>query len=334
MIISKTEEYKKYLNYAHKNEIIYAKNNENIVDKLNELFENSYKNLKEINNLQNIQSLPSFSGRKENNTKLNRNRIELENYLKEIKQIMQNSLLKNRKLKCKKSLCCKYFSGNCQQVLFTNIFEQNVNQHFNKKYQALLLSYREIENKFLRKIKDIAIFDEIEMSIENKKDLKVKEEKQENEKVKFIRNSIFRINSMLHDLKMHLMAQDSDLDRIDLQLDSVNNNIQLTNEEVIKFKKRYKDGKDRLIICLLFICFALFLALIFKYERHNIMKFISEKNTNHAEKYEQPIQQIREPVFEEPIWIKNAASQKEIHRPNLLENKFIKNAEKSFNKFI
>lgn len=286
MIISKTKE---YFNYINKETIIIKY--ETIIDIIILKFNESNKYLKEIENLQNFQYLPSFSGRKEKTRIINEKRLYLQLLIKEIKKLISNLEYKNRINNClkninKESECCKIFKGDCFKILFPKQLEKNIINFLNQKYKNLLLNLKSLEQNYLFKVKDIAIFDEIEQSIELKRDveLKIIETNLENKQIK---DSIFNINILLHDLKTHLISHEFEIDRVDVYINSINKNLENTNKEVIKYKKRHKDSKDRIIILLIFICLSLFACLVFKYERRNIKKIQLKKN-NEFMPHEQP----------------------------------------------
>ncbi|KAF7703904.1 hypothetical protein CDIK_0061 [Cucumispora dikerogammari] len=267
MIVSKTAEFL----ILRKREL-QTFNFKTVVDEILFRFQECAIHLKEIENLQKLKYLPSFSGRKEKTLSLNKKRMNLQLLIKELKNLIDNVEYKKRILNCQKvkfgikeAECCRFFDG-CFKIIFPKDLENSIVIYLSKKYQKLLLDLKFLEQTYLVKRKEIVFFDEIIDSIENKKDVDVKvyETSEEN---KQIRQTFFNINVMLHELKTHLISQESEIDRVDVHISTINNNLEMTNKEVIKYKKRHKDGKDRIIFLMIFICFSMFICLIFKYTR-------------------------------------------------------------------
>ena len=279
-------------------EINQIEEKRNIVQIIEEKISKSYQNIEKMRILQNKQSLPSFVGRKEKTSSLNSLRIELELLLKEIKHLINIIDHKTRMKMCKTSTnknikniseCCVLFNGSCNKVYLEAEVEKNISKYLMRKYQKLIIKYREIEQKYLMKVRDIAIFDEIEQSMTlnqsndsaklSKLDLQL-EESPEKIKMQSIQSKIFELTSMLHEVKLNLLSQDDELDRIDVSLRKVNKNLTKANKEVYKYRKRNKDFKDRVIMFMIFVCFGLFACIVFKYESGNILWLARGSNRN------------------------------------------------------
>lgn len=225
--------------------------------KIRESLDYTAKQLFNLKLLQERQCLPSFSKRKQKREEINKIKSEirilivrLEGYLKEINT-----------LEC------------------TTTVRKRMKDHFATSVHSLLIEYREMQQKYLKKIKNLQIFDDLEdtrpVQPSNNLQQKLFCEKKQTD-IESIRSSLYFITSVLLEMKTIIASHSNMIDRIDHLFDETNYNLRKANEEIEKVPSRYGGLKDRLIIVL--VCVLICLMIIFTFriyrKRLNIEKFV------------------------------------------------------------
>lgn len=235
--------------------------------KIRELVEYTRKQLYHLKMLQERQCLPSFSKRRQKKEEINRAKNELrillaklESNLKEISRLNYNSQVKKK-----------------------------MKDHFASSVHNILLEFRELQQKYLKKIKDLQIFDDLEDTRpfhykENNFSQKVLSEKKQND-IENVRDSLYFITSMLLEMKTIIASHTEMIDRIDFLMDETQNNLNLANIEIEKIPKKYGGFKDKIIIFLIIIMTFLLTVLMFKFYKKRIFadKVLVIDSTSHKE---------------------------------------------------
>ncbi|ELQ74536.1 SNARE protein TLG2/Syntaxin 16 [Trachipleistophora hominis] len=225
--------------------------------KIRESLDYTTKQLFNLKLLQERQCLPSFSKRKQKREEINKLKneirvliVRLENYLKEINGLECTLVLKKR---------------------MKDYFAQNVH--------SLLVEYREMQQKYLRKVKNLQIFDDLEdtrpFQPNNNQSQQLICQKKQND-IESIRSSLYFITSVLLEMKAIIASHSNMIDRIDYLVDEANSNLRMANKEIEKIPSKYGGLKDRFIVVLLFITVCLLLLLVLKIyrKRLNLEKFV------------------------------------------------------------
>lgn len=225
--------------------------------KIKESVDYTTKQLFNLKLLQERQCLPSFSKRKQKREEIDKVKSEirilivrLENYLKEINALECTLVLKRR-----------------------------MKDHFAQIVHSLLVEYREMQQKYLRKIKNLQIFDDLEdtrpFQPSHNQPQKLICQKKQND-IESIRSSLYFITSVLLEMKTIIASHSNMIDRIDYLVDETNNNLRMANKEIEKVPSKYGGLKDRFILVLLLVTICLLFLLVLKIyrKRLNLERFV------------------------------------------------------------
>lgn len=235
--------------------------------KLKESLDYTTKQLFKLKLLQERQCLPSFSKRKLKREEINQIKndiriliLRLEEYIKDINTLECIPLLKKR-----------------------------MKDYYAKLVHAVLIEYREMQQKYLKKIKNLQIFDDLEdtrpfQSHQNTPQKLICQKKQSD--IESIRNSLYFITSVLLEMKTIVASHSNMIDRIDYLVDEANNNLRLANKEIEKVPSKYGGLKDKIILILLLVMACLLLLFILKIYRRrlNLEKLVIIKDSNKSGK--------------------------------------------------
>lgn len=219
--------------------------------KIRELVSFTRKQLYNLKLLQERQCLPSFSRRKEKKEEINKLKNEirlliarLDIHLKEISNLDYDQNLKKR-----------------------------IKDYFAVIIHQILLEYREIQQKYLKRIKDLQIFDDLEDTrpFQSFDQQNIFSQKKQDD-ILNVRNSLYFITSMLLEMKTIIASHTEMIDKIDLLMDETNFNIDKANREIEKIPKQFGGMKDKIIIFLVFLMVLMFSILVFKSYRKRKME--------------------------------------------------------------
>ncbi|KRH93166.1 SNARE protein TLG2/Syntaxin 16 [Pseudoloma neurophilia] len=244
MLVDHSEKFKKLRGTPTK-----SFNHDLFIIKFRDSIEFTKKQLFQLKMLQERQCLPSFSKRRQKKEEINRAKNEmrlllakLETFLKEINKLNYPEVLKRK-----------------------------MRDHFACIVHGILLEYREIQQKYLKKIKNLQIFDDLEDTRpfqENGAQNVISQKKQND--IESVRDSLYFITSMLLEMKTIIASQTEIIDRIDLLMDETNDNLEMTNDEIEKIPKKHGGLKDSFILILIFIMSLLLCLLMLRFYKKRL----------------------------------------------------------------
>lgn len=230
--------------------------------KIRESIKFTNKQLFELKLLQERQCLPSFSKRTQKKQEINKLKCEIRMLLARLDKYMREISMLNVSLSVRKRM----------------------KDHFANSVHLLLLEYREMQQKYLRKIKDLQIFDDLEdpRPLQSKDNVPQRflSQKKQND-IENVRNSMYFITSMLLEMKTIVASHSEMIDRIDFLIDETNNNLNLANIEIERIPRKYGGLKDKLIIFLIIIMIFLISILMLRFYKSRLFAKKYVIVTNH-----------------------------------------------------
>ncbi|KAG0440284.1 t-SNARE affecting a late Golgi compartment protein 2 [Dictyocoela muelleri] len=211
MLIDRTADYRKF----KKTKIHY--NHDLTPNRIRRQLKELTEEINMLKTLQVRQTLPSFSHRREKKNEIMEIKTEID--LKLVK--VENEI--------------------------KSIAIPAIKNYFIKKLQAILLEYRKNQQEYLKNIKNVQIFDELE-NIEGN-EIMICTSKQK--RIDDVRKSIFFITTVLMEIKSLVLQQNESIDRIDFNLEISNNNLNLASKEMRKIGKSRGLYKNRIIVFLI-----------------------------------------------------------------------------------
>lgn len=216
--------------------------------KIRESIEFTKKQLFKLKLLQERQCLPSFSKRKQKKEEINRSKNELRMLLAKLE-------------------------GNLKEIVqfkYTEYVKRKLRDHFACSVHAILLEFREIQQKYLKKIKDLQIFEDLEdirpIQDDGRKILSLKKQND----IESVRDSLYFITSMLLEMKTIIASHTEMIDRIDFLLDETNDNLEQANKEIEKIPENYGGFKDKIILLLILVMALMLTILMLKFYKKRL----------------------------------------------------------------
>ncbi|KAM0677559.1 hypothetical protein BDAP_001886 [Binucleata daphniae] len=160
-----------------------------------------------------------------------------------------------------------------QQINNAKVAKQ-IKEHMYTKLKRLLITYRNAEETFLKKIENVKLFDNLDKEPVEVKNCEMNEllQLKKSSDVEQIKQSIFFLTTMLMDIKLIISSHTSKIDRIEAYFDETQQNINQTNIELEKIPKRHNRIKNKIIyfLCLsviVLICLSIIKAVKHKQNR-------------------------------------------------------------------
>lgn len=209
------------------------------------------KQLFQLKMLQDRQCLPSFTKRKQKKEEINRSKSELRILLSKLDESLKNIAGLN----------------------YSSQVKMRMKDHFATSVHTILIEFKDIQHKYLKKIKDLQIFDDLEdtrpFHYTDEVPHRLLSQKKQHD-IENVRDSLYFITSMLLEMKTIIASHTEMIDRIDFLMDEAQNNIHLANEEIEKIPEKYGGFKDKFIIFLIIVMICLLTLLMLKFHKRRI----------------------------------------------------------------
>ncbi|EJW03819.1 hypothetical protein EDEG_01911 [Edhazardia aedis USNM 41457] len=247
MIVERTEKYREYL----KNQFNEKPETENFFDTLNGNLIDLQKHLHDLKLALEKHCIPSFSKRKKIKDEIDTKRCTLNFKIVQL----ENKISEIREKKC--------YSKKMLTILV---------DYYACKLNKTLVEYKNVEEKYLKKITTLKVFDECDYDYnDNDNDQQLVNEMilmKRSADAEHVRKVIFFITTMIMEMKMVVSAQNQKIDRIEVQFDTINENLKNTNVILAQMPRKHNRIKNRIISFLSFLVLILITLSILKALKH------------------------------------------------------------------
>ncbi|KAM0675044.1 hypothetical protein GVAV_001383 [Gurleya vavrai] len=188
--------------------------------------------------------LPSFTNRKRKMAEIQKQKCDLNLNLLQIENLI----------------------SHIEDVIIPLQIRSTMQNYFLNKLKTLLVQFRNVEENFLKKMNKVKIFEELDYNNQIEQTNEIQEMmlmKRMND-AEQIKRSIYFLTTMLMDVKLIVTSQTAKIDRIEVHMHEVEENIKATNIELKKIPKRHNKIKNRLIFILCACIIILIILSILK----------------------------------------------------------------------